>query len=101
MRHVSPNLLQELKGLTFGLEQQYETIIKMYSGYNMIFPNMRCTSFVHNGKYVRNYDFSPVMYEARLVFSKRSKGYASVGFSQQIIGRLDGKRACSRAAFCQ
>lgn len=90
LRHVSPNLLQEMKGLAFGLKQPYETIIKMYSGYNIIFPNMGCTSVVHNGKYVRNYDFSPVMYDARLVFSKPSKGYASVGFSQQIIGRLDG-----------
>lgn len=86
----SPNLLQEMEGLAFGLEQSCETIIKMYSGYNMTFPNMGCTSFVHNGKYVRNYDFSPAMYDARLVFSKPSEGYASVGFSQQIIGRLDG-----------
>ena len=90
LQYVSPNLLQEIKGLASGLEQSYESIIKMYSGYNMTFPDMGCTSFVHDGHYVRNYDFSPALYDARLVFSNPSEGYASVGFSQQIIGRLDG-----------
>lgn len=39
---------------------------------------------------MRNYDFSPTLYDARLVFTHPAEGYASVGFSQQIIGRLDG-----------
>ncbi|MGE7839522.1 C45 family autoproteolytic acyltransferase/hydrolase [Lysinibacillus sp. NPDC093712] len=90
LQYVSPNLLQEIKGLASGLEQSYESVIKMYSGYNMTFPDMGCTSFVHDGHYVRNYDFSPALYDARLVFSNPSEGYASIGFSQQIIGRLDG-----------
>lgn len=90
LQHVCPNLLHEMKGLAFGLQQPLETIVQMYSGYNMTFPDMGCTSFVHRGKYVRNYDFSPSLYDARLVFSNPLEGYASVGFSQQIIGRLDG-----------
>jgi len=90
LQHVCPNLLQEMKGLAYGLQQPLDTIVKMYSGYNMTFPEMGCTSFVHGGKYIRNYDFSPSLYDARLVFSNPLKGYASVGFSQQIIGRLDG-----------
>lgn len=90
LQHVCPNLLQEIKGLAFGLQQPLDTIVQMYSGYNMSFPEMGCTSLVHDGQYVRNYDFSPSLYDARLVFSKPLEGYASVGFSQQIIGRLDG-----------
>lgn len=53
-------------------------------------PKMGCTTLVTNGAYIRNYDFSPQLYDARLVFTKPEDGYATVGFSQQIIGRLDG-----------
>ncbi|QDQ03436.1 linear amide C-N hydrolase [Lysinibacillus fusiformis] len=87
---VSPNLLHELEGLATGLQMPLDTVVKMYSGYNISFPTMGCTAFVQSGNYVRNYDFSPKIYDARLVFSKPTHGYASVGFSQQIIGRLDG-----------
>ncbi len=51
---------------------------------------MGCTALVQNGYYVRNYDFSPDLYDARLVFTKPTDGYCSVGLSQQVIGRLDG-----------
>ncbi len=90
----SPNLLQEMEGLAIGLAKSLDTVIKMYSGYTITFPDMGCTTFVQNGNYVRNYDFSPALYDARLVFSNPINGYASVGFSQQIIGRLDGMNEC-------
>ncbi len=90
IQNVSPNLFQELKGLADGLDMQLDTIVKLYSGYDVVFPEMGCTAFVHDGYYVRNYDFSPELYDARLVFSNPKNGYASVGFSQQVIGRLDG-----------
>ncbi|GAB0166675.1 C45 family autoproteolytic acyltransferase/hydolase [Lysinibacillus sp. CTST325] len=86
----SPSLLQEMEGLAVGLAQMLDSVIDMYSGYNITFPEMGCTSFVQDGNYIRNYDFSPTLYDARLVFSNPMNGYASVGFSQQIIGRLDG-----------
>ncbi|WP_234007677.1 C45 family autoproteolytic acyltransferase/hydolase [Lysinibacillus sp. FJAT-14745] len=86
----SPSLLQEMEGLAVGLAQTLDAVIDIFSGYNITFPEMGCTSFVQNGNYIRNYDFSPTLYDARLVFSNPMNGYASVGFSQQIIGRLDG-----------
>lgn len=86
----SPNLLEELGGIAQGLEMELETIIRLYSGYNLNFPSMGCTAFANEDYYVRNYDFSPEIYDARLVFSKPIGGYASVGFSQQVVGRLDG-----------
>src|SRR5699024_9824378 len=49
-----------------------------------------CTTLINNGYYVRNYDFSDDFYDARLVFSNPTDGYRCVGFSQSIIGRLDG-----------
>lgn len=90
LKEVSPNLLEELKGLAEGLNISLDTALKLFSGYDVFFPEMGCTTLVNDGFYVRNYDFSPEMYDARLVFTKPTDGYASVGFSQQVIGRLDG-----------
>ncbi|WP_332650842.1 C45 family peptidase [Lysinibacillus sp. 54212] len=86
----SPNILEELGGLAKGLDMELGTIIRLYSGYDVDFPTMGCTAYINNDYYVRNYDFSPELYDARLVFSNPINGYASVGFSQQVIGRLDG-----------
>ena len=87
---IAPRFLEELTGLAKGLNLELETVIKLYSGYDVDFPSMGCTTFIHEDYYVRNYDFSPDMYDARLVFSNPTGGYASVGFSQNVIGRLDG-----------
>lgn len=90
IKNFSPKILLELQGLADGLEMDLDAIIKCYSGYDVVFPEMGCTALVHDGYYVRNYDFSPELYDARLVFCNPKGGYASVGFSQQVIGRLDG-----------
>jgi predicted choloylglycine hydrolase len=90
LANVAPNLFQELKGLAEGLDLPIDTTIKLFSGYDVVFPKMGCTTLVNDGYYVRNYDFSPEMYDARLVWTKPINGYVSVGFSQQVIGRLDG-----------
>jgi predicted choloylglycine hydrolase len=90
VENLSPKFLQELKGLAEGLNMELDCAIKLFSGYDVVFPEMGCTTLVKEGYYARNYDFSPEMYDARLVFMQPLNGYASVGFSQQIIGRLDG-----------
>ncbi|QQZ09404.1 C45 family autoproteolytic acyltransferase/hydolase [Heyndrickxia vini] len=90
IKDVSPNLFQELKGMAVGLGMELDSTIKLFSGYDVVFPEMGCTTLVNDGYYVRNYDFSPEMYDARIVFMNPIDGYASVGFSQQVIGRLDG-----------
>ncbi len=90
LKKVSPKLFQELEGLAEGLNMELDTAIKLFSGYDVVFPEMGCTTLVNDGYYVRNYDFSPEMYDARLVFTNPTDGYVSVGFSQQVTGRLDG-----------
>src|SRR5699024_9863565 len=90
LEKVAPFLLEELQGLADGLGMSRDTIIRMYSGYDVSFPSMGCTVFANNNFYVRNYDFSPVLYDARFVFSRPNNGYASAGFSEQVVGRLDG-----------
>src|SRR5690625_7900081 len=64
--------------------------MKYIRGYNATFPVMGCTTFANDSFYVRNYDLSPELYDGRFVFSHSKESYASVGFSEHIIGRLDG-----------
>ena len=81
LQAISPNLLEELRGLAKGLNIKLDTIIKLYSGYDVTFPSMGCTAFINDDYYVRNYDFSPQLYDGRLVFSNPVEGYAGIGFS--------------------
>ncbi|OZU89648.1 acyl-CoA--6-aminopenicillanic acid acyltransferase [Virgibacillus indicus] len=90
LEEVSPSLLMELKGLAAGLGVKENTSIQRWSGYDIAMPAMGCTTLANAAFYARNYDFSDDLYDARLVVSKPDHGYASIGFSQQIIGRLDG-----------
>ncbi|MGE7791288.1 hypothetical protein [Lysinibacillus sp. NPDC096259] len=43
LRFHSPSLLQKMEG---GLAQTPNSVIDMYSGYNITFPEMGCTSLV-------------------------------------------------------
>lgn len=78
---VSPNLMEELKGIADGMQISMDSVLEQYSGYNVSFPEMGCTALVQNNCYIRNYDFSPELYDARLVLIQPKNGYASVGFS--------------------
>lgn len=89
LEQFSPNVLEEIAGLQASLELEKDTAMQ-FSGYDIVFPKMGCTTLVTDGAYIRNYDFSPMLYDARLVLTNPDNGYATVGFSQQIIGRLDG-----------
>ena len=90
LQDISPNLLAELEGLSKGLNMSLDATVKLFSGYDIEFPDMGCTTLAQEGYYVRNYDFNHSFYDARLVFTNPKNGYGSVGFSQSLIGRLDG-----------
>src|SRR5699024_6023524 len=45
LEKCAPNLLQELKGLASGCNMPLQTILKMFSGYDVAFPEMGCTAF--------------------------------------------------------
>lgn len=90
LQKFAPYLLEEIGGLAEGIGVPLEEAVHLYSGYDFPFPDMGCTTLIHDSFYVRNYDFGPDFYDARFVFSNPKNGYASVGFSGQIIGRLDG-----------
>ncbi|WP_040982814.1 acyl-CoA--6-aminopenicillanic acid acyltransferase [Oceanobacillus jeddahense] len=90
LERVSPILREEIEGLAVGMEVDINTAMQLFGGYDIQMPSMGCTTFAGNSFYVRNYDFNDKLYDARLVLSKPDQGYASIGFSQHITGRLDG-----------
>ncbi|HAM80876.1 C45 family autoproteolytic acyltransferase/hydolase [Ornithinibacillus bavariensis] len=90
LQRYSPSLCNELLGLANGLGIDQDTALKIFSGYNTEIPSMGCSAIAKDDYYARNYDFSPKLYDACFIFHNATEGYASVGFSQQMIGRLDG-----------
>ncbi len=63
----------------------------LFSGYGTPeIQGMGCSSIVNSKMLVRNYDFSPEVYDARLVFTQPNEGYASIGHSLHEMGRTEG-----------
>lgn len=87
----APHLMEELKGLSEGLEISYKETATIFSGYDIPkIDTMGCSATITNDYYVRNYDFSPLLYDHIFQLVEPEKVFASAGYSQQILGRLDG-----------
>jgi len=81
-----PPLLEELQGLVDGSGFPEADILRLLAGYDMPqLSELGCTSFITSDFYVRNYDFSPKVYDG--LFIKNDTIY---GNSQFLVGRLDG-----------
>ncbi|WP_102028388.1 C45 family autoproteolytic acyltransferase/hydolase [Salirhabdus sp. Marseille-P4669] len=91
LRGFSPNLVEELKGIADGMNVPYEKACALFSGYDVPKTEaMGCTSFATKEFYVRNYDFSPILYDGIFTFSQPATSFASAGFNLQLLGRHDG-----------
>ena len=44
IKNLSPKFLQELEGLAEGLNMELDRTIKLFSGYDVVFPEMGCTT---------------------------------------------------------
>ncbi|WP_050614544.1 C45 family autoproteolytic acyltransferase/hydolase [Bacillus testis] len=102
IKHVykafAPHLLEELEGLAEGTGFSVEKSLKLFGGYGLKkLPIMGCTAFMTAKSYVRNYDFSPALYDSLFSVIQHNKGFASAGYNQQGIGRLDGVNECGLA----
>ncbi|MGE8205425.1 C45 family autoproteolytic acyltransferase/hydrolase [Heyndrickxia sp. NPDC080065] len=88
----APHLLDEIHGLSEGLEISINKSAALFSGYDV--PKveaMGCSSLITKEYYVRNYDFSPVFYDSFFSLLQPTEGaYASAGYNLQAIGRHDG-----------
>ncbi|WP_417899646.1 C45 family peptidase [Bacillus haimaensis] len=87
----APHLLEELRGLSEGLELPFNKCAALFSGYDM--PKvaaMGCSTLITKDFYVRNYDFSPVLYDGFFSLLQPENAYATAGYNLQAIGRHDG-----------
>ncbi|MBS4201896.1 peptidase C45 [Bacillus sp. FJAT-49732] len=81
-----PPLLEELQGIIDGSGFPEADILRFLAGYDMPqLAELGCTSFITSDFYVRNYDFSPRVYDG--LFIKNDTVY---GNAQFLVGRLDG-----------
>lgn len=87
----APHLLDELQGLADALHIPFSKAAALFSGYDIpTIKGMGCSSVVNSTFAVRNYDFSPELYDNRFVLLQPREGFASVGHSLHIIGRHEG-----------
>lgn len=88
---LAPHLLEELEGLAQGLDISTIKAATLFSGYEVPKTEaMGCSSILTKEFYMRNYDFSPNLYDGIFSLIQPEKGYASAGYNLQLIGRHDG-----------
>lgn len=87
----APGLWEELCGLSEGAELPLEQVLRDYGGYRVPSPRGGCSTIVTSDYLVRNYDYHPRTYEGRyLLYKPTDHGYATIGPTQRIVGRMDG-----------
>lgn len=87
----APHLLEELEGLAQGLEIPPNRAAALFSGYDVPKTEaMGCSALLTNEYYVRNYDFSPTLYDGIFSLVQADQAFAAAGYNLQILGRHDG-----------
>lgn len=87
----APGVWDELLGLQAALEWPLERVLMEFGGYRLDYVRSGCSILTGDHYLIRNYDYHPKTYEGRYTFFKPSdQGYAIVGPSQRVTGRMDG-----------
>jgi predicted choloylglycine hydrolase len=87
----APGIWQELNGLRDSLELPMEEILRDFGGYRIDAMPSGCSIVTGDDFLVRNYDFHPQTYEGRFsLYQPTDEGYAIIGPTSRIIGRMDG-----------
>src|SRR5699024_5956182 len=87
----SPAILKEIHGLADALNMNLIEAYRLFGGYYREFVQSGCSIFTDPDFMVRNYDTNPMSYEGRYMFYQPTdQGYAVIGPSMQITGRIDG-----------
>lgn len=87
----APQIWEELCGLRDALDWSMKDILQEFGGYRLEYMPSGCSIFTDSNYMIRNYDYHPKTYEGRYtVFQPTDDGYAVIGPSQRITGRMDG-----------
>lgn len=87
----APHIWNELLGMRDALEWSMETILRDFGGYRVECPRGGCSTITNKDYLMRNYDYHPKTYEGRYaLFAPTDGGYATIGPTQRIVGRMDG-----------
>lgn len=87
----APGIWDELLGLQAALEWPMEKVLQEYGGYRLDYVRSGCSILTGDHYLIRNYDYHPKTYEGRYVmFQPSDQGYAMIGPSQRVTGRMDG-----------
>lgn len=88
---VAPGVWDELEGIGEALEWNMDAVLQDFGGYRLEYVRSGCSILTENDYMIRNYDYHPKTYEGRYTFFQPSdQGYAIIGPSQRITGRMDG-----------
>ncbi|MFS0674844.1 C45 family autoproteolytic acyltransferase/hydolase [Ornithinibacillus sp. 179-J 7C1 HS] len=91
IKRFAPEIWDEMEGLADALKWNMHDAIREFGGYYLEYGRSGCSIFTGEDYLVRNYDNHPASYEGRYMFYQPTDGgYAMVGPSMQITGRIDG-----------
>ena len=91
MKQFAPAIWDELLGFQDALEWKIEDVLQEFGGYRLEYMRSGCSIFTGTDYMIRNYDYHPKTYEGRYtIFQPTDQGYAVIGPSQRITGRMDG-----------
>lgn len=87
----APKIWDELMGIQDTLKFPLETILLNYGHYRVYAKDSGCSIFLGEDYMVRNYDYSPATYDGRFsLFQPTDGGYAQIGPTSRVTGRMDG-----------
>ncbi|QKY68790.1 C45 family autoproteolytic acyltransferase/hydolase [Lentibacillus sp. CBA3610] len=91
IKKIAPRIWDEIRGLADALGMNMEDAVRMFGGYYLEYGRSGCSIFTDTDYMIRNYDSHPKSYEGRYMFYQPTDGgYAVIGPSMQITGRIDG-----------
>lgn len=91
IKRVAPQIWDEINGLKDALQMDIDEAVQLFGGYYLEFVRSGCSIFSASDYLIRNYDSHPRSYEGRYLFYQPTDGgYAVIGPSMQITGRIDG-----------
>lgn len=87
----APQIWDEFLGMQDALEWEMIDVLQEFGGYRLEYKKSGCSIYTGSDYMIRNYDYHPKTYEGRYtLFQPTDQGYAVIGPSQRITGRMDG-----------